>query len=83
MQLHATTYSGNKDEPEQGLFNTVRIKPKPGGRSSTRQFAQMMLIFEATLSNVAQHQLVLVRNFTQTHKRRDVSQWSGMFGYAP
>ena len=32
-----------------------------------------MLIFEATLSDGAQHQLVLVRNFTQTHKRRKVS----------
>ena len=73
MQLHATTYSGNKAQPEQGHFNTVRIKPKPGGRSSTLQFAQMMLIFEATLSDGAQHQLVLVRNFTQTHKRRKVS----------
>jgi hypothetical protein len=71
VQLHATTYSGNKAQPEQGHFNTVRIKP--GGRSSNLQFAQMMLIFEATLSDGAQHQLVLVRNFTQTHKRRKIS----------
>jgi len=71
VQLHATTYSGNKAQPENGHFNTVRIKP--GGRSSKLQFAQMMLIFEATLSDGAQHQLVLVRNFTQTHKRRKIS----------
>ena len=67
--LHATSYQGNRANPESGQFQTVRFKPT-SGRASTLQFAEMMLIFDATLGDGARHQLVLVRNFTQTQQRR-------------
>jgi len=69
--LHATSYQGNRANPESGRFQTVRFKPT-SGRAKTLQFAEMMLIFDATLGDGARHQLVLVRNFTQTQQRSSI-----------
>ena len=71
IQLNATSYKGNRAQPAKGHFNTVRFKP--GGRASKLQFAELILIFEATLSDDARHQLALVRTFTDTIQRRKIS----------
>ena len=71
IQLNATSYKGNRAQPAKGHFNTVRFKP--GGRASKLQFAELMLIFEVTLSDDARHQLALVRTFTDTIQRRKIS----------
>ena len=68
IQLNATSYKGNKARPEKGHFNTVRFMPD--GRASKLQFGELLLIFEAILSDDARHQLALVRTFSQTDQRR-------------
>ena len=71
-RLHAVNYWKPEGGTTGGKFNGIRIHPS-SGRSKELQYARLLLVFSAKLSDGMVHELALVRHHDVVTQRRTVS----------